>query len=154
MLRLDFGDDSTLKVACTTAEVAFVVDVSERQIRYWTNKSILNPSVQRGVGRGCVHLFSFDDVLEARALAKLRKRQCSLQKLGQAVEALRLLLHDPNPLRYAVLAYDAGRLLAFYNTEEGQRACVEVLNATGQQVLEIVVETLRAETAEMLRKGV
>ena len=153
MLRLDFGDDATLRVACTTMEVAATVGVTERQIRYWTKKSILTPSVRRGSGRGCVHLFGFDDIVEARIVADLRKRGCSLQKLRRAVGTLRVLLRDPNPLRYAVCAYDSGHLLAFYNTEAGQRACVEMLNAGSQQVLEIVVETLRADTARLLRKG-
>lgn len=63
-------------------------------------------------------------------------------------------MQDPDPLRYAVLAYDAGRLLAFYNTQQGRRACVDALNAGGQQVLEIVLETLKEDTLRLLAKDV
>ena len=154
MLRLDFGSDSALKVACTTAEVAGMVGVSERQIRYWTNQALVRPSIRRGHGRGCVHLFSFDDLLQVRAIVELRSCGCSLQKLRRAIELLRRIMQDPDPLRYAVLAYDEGRLLAFYNTQQGRRACVDALNAGGQQVLEIVLETLKEDTLRLLAKGV
>ncbi len=66
-----------------------ITDVSERQIRYWDKTGLVRPSVQAAHGRGSRRLYSFEDLLDLRVIARLRDAGVSLQKVRKVASYLR-----------------------------------------------------------------
>ncbi len=63
---------------------------------------------------------------------------------------LRVVMRDSNPLKNAIIIEEPGVFIALFKTHQGRQVLVEALNAGGQQVLEIVLETLTEETRDEL----
>ena len=55
-------------------------------------------------------------------------------------------MNNPDPETRAVLVDGQGTILALYTTVSGERILLDTLSRGGQQVLEIVLETLAEET--------
>jgi DNA-binding transcriptional MerR regulator len=134
----------------TTAQVAEMTGLSMRQLDYWSQQGIFVPSLQQAHGSGTRKRYSFDDVIQLRSLRKLLCRRWSTQKLNQAISMLRVVMQDPNPLRYASLIDDKNTLLAVYKTREGERILLDALCSGGQQVMSLVIETVEEEARQLL----
>jgi DNA-binding transcriptional MerR regulator len=133
----------------TTADVARLTGFSARQLDYWARQQWITPSIQPAHGPGSRRLYSFEDLLQLRFVCQLKSQGCSTQKIHTAVEKLRAVMEDPDPLKNAVMIYQKGMLLALCKTKAGERILLDALNASGQQVMWIVLETLTEETRQV-----
>lgn len=67
---------------------AKLAGVSLRQLRYWVSKGLLRPSIHRA-GRGGRDLYAYTDLVQAKAIGRLRKQGASLQKISRSLAYLR-----------------------------------------------------------------
>lgn len=124
--------------------------LSVRQLDHWSQRGLFVPSVCPSGGPGTRRLYSPEDVVQLRSLKKLKCFRWSTQKLRGAIEMLREVMHDPNPLRQAVLIGDRKTLLAVYKTKQGEQVLLDALRPGGQSVLSLVIETVEAETRQLI----
>lgn len=59
--------------------------LTARQIRYWDTTGLVSPSLQRAKGRGSKRLYSFEDLVELRTVARLLTAGISLQRVRNVV---------------------------------------------------------------------
>lgn len=130
----------------TTAEIARITGFSMRQLDYWARQILIKPSIQQAHGSGTRRLYSLDDLLQLRFIHKLKSQGCSMQKIRMAINTLRVIMNDPNPLRNAVVIHNRGMILALCKTKDGERILFDALNIGGQQVMCFVLETMIEET--------
>ena len=83
--------------AFNTKTASRVTGASERQLRHWDRAGVVRPSVAQAAGRGSRRLYSFLDLVQARAAKQLRDDGLSLQKLRTA---LRLLRERPEEVKH------------------------------------------------------
>lgn len=132
--------------AFTTEQTAQMTDLTVRQLDYWAQETIFVPGIQQATGSGTRKRYSRDDIIQLRALKKVKTARWSTQKIRQAIDRLREVMDDPNPLRQAILIADSRTLLAIYKTEQGRREFLDALECGGQRVLSLVLETVEEET--------
>src|SRR5579871_1281933 len=130
----------------STAHVADMTGLTVRQLDYWAQQGIFVPGVRQSRGPGTTKLYSLDDVIQLRSLSHLKCFRWSTQKLRNAINMLREVMRDPNPLRQAMLIADRKTLLAVYKTKQGEQILLDGLRAGGQHVLSLVIETVEEET--------
>ncbi len=129
----------------TTAEIAQATGFTIRQLDYWAKQGLLVPSIQRSHGPGTRRLYSVEDLIKLQFIRQLRHFGWSLQKIRIAIDALRDVMNDPNPLKHAMLFHDKKTIIALYKTKEGERILLDTLSAGRQQVMGIVLEMLMEE---------
>jgi len=134
--------------AYRTVEVAERTGFTLRQLDYWAHHNVVVPTTQQPHGQGTRKLYSVEDLLQLHIIRHLKDQGWSTQKIRKAVATMREVMEDPHPLRYAVLFDGHGTLFALCKTREGRRILLDTLNAGGQQVMWIVLETLAEETRE------
>ena len=66
-----------------------IVDVTYRQLDYWTRTGLVVPSVQEAQGSGTQRLYSFNDLLQLKVIKSLTDAGASLQKVRQAIDYVR-----------------------------------------------------------------
>ena len=71
-----------------------IVDITYRQLDYWTRTGLVIPSVQAAMGSGTQRLYSFNDLLQLKVIKSLTDAGASLQKVRQAIEYVREHLAD------------------------------------------------------------
>lgn len=128
--------------AYTTAEVAQATGFSIRQLDYWAKCGLLIPSIQQPHGPGSRKLYSIDDLIQLQFIRQLKRYGWSTRKIGKAINILRTVMNDPDPLKNAVLIHSKGIIVALCKTKKGERIILDALSAGGQQVLGIVLEML------------
>jgi DNA-binding transcriptional MerR regulator len=138
--------------AYTTAEVAQITGFSVRQLDYWAQQGLLVPGIQQSRGPGTRRLYGLDDLVQLRFIRQIKRYGWSTHKIRAAITTLRVVMEDPDPLKNAVLVHSKGILLALCKTKEGERILLDALNAGGQQVMGIVLETLEEETRRVAEK--
>lgn len=124
--------------------------LSARQLDHWSQQGLFVPGVRLSQGPGTRRLYSLEDVVQLRSLKKLKCYRWSTQKLRGAIEMLREVMRDTNPLRQAVLIGDRKTLLAVYKTRQGEQVLLDALRPGGQTVLSLVIETVEAETRQLV----
>src|SRR5919202_182873 len=127
-------------------EFARMTGFSVRQLDYWARHQIVVPSAQQSHGPGTRRRYTIEDLIQLRFIRQLKQHGWSTQKVRVAITRLRAVMNDPDPETKAVLVDGKGTILALYKTAAGQRILLDTLRKGGQQVLEIVLETLVAET--------
>ncbi len=133
----------------TTIEVAQATGFSIRQLDYWAQHGLLLPSIQQSHGPGTRKLYSVEDLVQLQFIRQLKRFGWSTRKIWKAVNTLRAVMNDPNPLKNAVLVHGKGTLIALCKTKEGERIMLDALNAGGQQVMGIVLEMLIKEAQQI-----
>ena len=134
----------------TTAEVAQATGFTVRQLDYWAKQGLLLPSIQQSHGPGTRRLYSAEDLIQLQFIRQLRRYGWSLQKIRTAIDALREVMNDPNPLKHAILFHDKKTIIALYKTKEGERILFDTLSAGKQQVMGIVLELLMEEAIKTM----
>jgi DNA-binding transcriptional MerR regulator len=129
----------------TTTEVAEITGFSLRQLDYWARKKMIVPSFQRAQGSGSRRLYTAEDLVQLNIVRQLKKYNWSTQKIHKAIETLKDIMNDTNPLRNAILFHGKGTILALSKTRTGERILIDALSTTGQQVMSFVFETLLEE---------
>ena len=130
----------------TTKQTARMTGLTVRQLDYWAQETIFVPGIRQAFGSGTRKCYSCEDIVQLRALKKIKTARWSTQKIHQAIGRLREVMDDPNPLRQAILIADRQTLLAIYKTEQGRRELLDALQCGGQRVLSLVLETVAEET--------
>src|SRR6266516_886603 len=133
----------------TTAEVAQATSFSIRQLDYWAQEDLLVPSIQQSHGPGTRRIYSIEDLVHLQFIRQLKRYGWSTRKIRKAINTLRVVMNDPNPLKNAVLVHGKGTLIALCKTKEGERILLDALNTGGQQVMEIVLEMLIEEAQQI-----
>ncbi len=136
----------------STAEVARATGFSLKQLDYWAQRGILVPSIQQSNGPGTRKRYSVDDLVQLQLIRQLKHFGWSMQKIGKAIDTLRIVMNDPNPLKHAVLMHGRNMLIALCKTKEGERIAIDALSVGGQQVMGIVVEMLIEEAQRIASK--
>ncbi len=138
--------------AYTTAEVAQASGFSVRQLDYWAEQKLLVPSIQQSHGPGTHRLYAVEDLIQLQFIRQLKHYGWSLQKIRTAIDALRDVMNDPNPLKHAMLVHNKKTIIALYKTKEGERVLFDALSAGRQQVLGIVLEMLMQEAMQSIEQ--
>ncbi|SRR6266436_5780998 len=133
----------------TTAEIAQATGFSIRQLHYWARKRLVIPSVQDSHGPGTRKRYAIDDIIQLQFIRQLKRYGWSTQKIRKAVNTLRDVMNDPNPLKHAILVHGKNTLFALCKTKEGERIALDALNVGGQQVMGIVLEMLIEEAQQI-----
>jgi DNA-binding transcriptional MerR regulator len=71
-----------------------IVNISYRQLDYWTRTGLVTPSIQQAHGSGTQRLYSFNDLLQLKVIKSLTDAGASLQKVRQAIDYVRDNLRD------------------------------------------------------------
>jgi DNA-binding transcriptional MerR regulator len=129
----------------TTTEVAEITGFSLRQLDYWAREKMIMPSFQQAHGSGSRRLYTVEDLVQLNIVRQLKKHNWSTQKIHKAIETLKDIMNDTNPLRNAILIHGKGTIFALSKTREGERILIDALSTTGQQVMSFVLETLLEE---------
>ena len=83
--------------AFNTKTASIVTGASERQLRHWDRLGIVKPSIGQAAGRGSRRLYSFVDLVQARAAKQLRDDGLSLQRIRKA---LGILKEHPDKIKH------------------------------------------------------
>lgn len=136
----------------STTELARITSFSVKQLDYWAQQGILIPSIQQSHGPGTRKLYSVDDLIQLQFIRQLKHYGWSTRSIRRAVDTLRDVMNDPNPLKHAVLIHGKNTLIALCKTKEGERIAVDALSTGGQQVMGIVLEMLIEEAQHIVRR--
>lgn len=139
--------------AYSTHEMSQFTGLSVRQLDYWACKGILIPSIQQACGSGSRKLYSLDDLVLLQFICKLKNNGWSTQKLKRAIDTLRNVTNDSDPLKHAILINGKNTIIALCKTRQGERIVLDALNAGGQQVMGVVLEML-IEEAHQIANGI
>lgn len=71
-----------------------IVDITYRQLDYWTRTGLITPTIQEATGSGTQRLYSFNDLLQLKVIKSLTDAGASLQKVRQAIDYVRSHLDD------------------------------------------------------------
>ena len=117
-----------------------VAGATERELRYWDAKGIVKPSISQASGRGSRRLYSFLDLIQARAAKQLRASGLSLQRLRKALQVLR---EHPEEVRHplAELSLVTDGQTVFRVTDDPK--VWEEIRKTGQLVSALAIKPLR-----------
>lgn len=129
----------------TTAEVAKITGFSVRQLDYWARKNMVLPSYHQAHGSGSRRLYTIDDLVQLNIIRRLKQYNWSTQKIHKAINILKDVMNDSDPLRNALLIHGKGTIFALSKTREGERILIDALSTTGQQVMSFVLETIHDE---------
>ena len=123
-----------------------IVDVTYRQLDYWTRTGLVVPSVQEAQGSGTQRLYSFNDLLQLKVIKSLTDAGASLQKVRQAIDYVRN--HLEGDWSRVTIVTDGRGVYACTSDEE----IIDLLRS-GQGVLGAVVAVgkVRDELAGTLR---
>lgn len=115
-----------------------VTGLSLRQIRYCEQKGLVRPSVRAASGRGSRRLYSFEDLIELRVIAKLRDAGLSLQKVRKVADHLHRHHRElQRPLANVRLVVDGERVLI--SSDAGK---VEDALRSGQTLLVVPLDAV------------
>ena len=109
-----------------------IVDITYRQLDYWTRTGLVEPSVQDAKGSGTQRLYSFNDLLQLKVIKSLIDAGASLQKVRQAIDYVRDHLED-DWSKVTIVADGAGVYACTSDAE-----VVDLLRS-GQRVLGAIV---------------
>jgi DNA-binding transcriptional MerR regulator len=139
--------------AFTTAQIAEKTGFTIKQLNYWVNIGMIIPSIQMAEGSGSRKLYGIDNIVELRFIKQLKRFGWSTHKIRQAVNTLKEVMSDPNPLRRAILFNSEATIFALCKTNEGEKIMLDALSVGGQQVMGIVLEILVEEALEIASVG-
>src|SRR6266581_3745311 len=122
---------------------------SIRQLDYWAQEDLLVPSIQQSHGPGTRRIYSIEDLVHLQFIRQLKRYGWSTRKIRKAINTLRVVMNDPNPLKNAVLVHGKGTLIALCKTKEGESILLDALSTAGQQVMGIVLEMLIEEAQQI-----
>lgn len=135
----------------SSTEVAHITGISRQRLDYWARTKLLRPSIRDAHGKGTRRLYSLDDLVQLQFVQRLHTNKWSTQKIRKAITRLRVFLTSSEE---AVLIDGKNTILALFRTKRGEQILLDTLSSGGQQVLEIVLETLIEETRNIAERVV
>ncbi len=109
-----------------------IVGITYRQLDYWARTGLVSPTLQAAKGSGTQRLYSFNDLLQLKAIKNLTDAGASLQKVRQAIDYVQNHVAD-DWSKVTIVADEAG---VYACTSESE--VVDLLRS-GQGVLGAVV---------------
>lgn len=96
-----------------SAEIARrIVGISYRQLDYWDKTALLRPSIKQARGKGSRRVYSFEDLVELRVIARLLAIGLSLPAVRKAARYVRQHFADVlRPLARLALVVDGKSIL-------------------------------------------
>jgi len=113
--------------------------ISYRQLDYWDTTRLVGSSIRQAAGRGSRRVYSFEDVVALRVVAKLRRAGVSVQAIRKALAYLKQ--HASKPLMTLQLIPEGKRVLV--QTEDPSRHIDAT--AKGQVVITVPVGPITRE---------
>lgn len=132
----------------STLMVSKVSGATTRQLDHWARSGFLVPSGQAAQGKGSKRLYTFQDIVAAKTVVKLRDAKCPLGMIKAAVEKLRTEyteLSTSETIAGSVLLTDGERV---YILKDGEQA-MDVLSR--QSVWAIPLGKLIFETSRLVQ---
>src|SRR5712691_3812974 len=121
--------------------------ITYRQLDYWARTRLVGASIRQAAGRGSRRVYSFQDLVALRVVARLLDAGVSLQAVRRAVEYLKR--HRERPLTTLGLIAKGSRVFAL---AEAPTKMIEA-TAQGQVVIAIdvepIVKDLQADVTEL-----
>jgi predicted RNase H-like HicB family nuclease len=121
--------------------------ITYRQLDYWARTRLVGASIRQAAGRGSRRVYSFEDLVALRVVARLLDAAVSLQGVRRAVEYLKR--HTERPLATLGLIAKGKRVFAL--TEDPTKM-IEA-TAQGQVVIAIdvepIVKNLQADVTQL-----
>jgi len=124
-----FGVDAVLRL----------IGSSYRQLDHWTRTGLVGSSIRGAAGRGSRRIYSFDDLVGLRVLARLRGAGVPLQTIRRAL--IYLKRHADRPLNKLALVPDGRRVLVL--TDDPGKM-IEA-SAQGQVVISLDLQPIRRD---------
>jgi DNA-binding transcriptional MerR regulator len=127
-----------------------VVGITYRQLVYWDKTGLIRPSIQKARGRGSRRVYSFEDLVELRVVARLLAVDISLRTVRQVARYLRQHFTEVvRPLAQLALLTDGKRVLV----QTTDRKHLIDATAEGQVVITFavapIVQDLKERVAEL-----
>jgi len=113
--------------------------VTYRQLDYWARTGLVGSSIRQAAGRGSRRVYSFQDLVALRVVARLLDAGVSLQAVRRAVEYLKQ--HADQPLSTLGLITKGNRVFALM----GNSSKMVEATAEGQVVIAIDVEPIEKD---------
>jgi DNA-binding transcriptional MerR regulator len=126
----------------TAADIKQIYKLTQKQIDDLDKSNVIKPSVRPAQGKGSQRLYSFEDLLAFRFIKQLLDARWSMKTIKAAVQNLRTVLPDKDPLRDFVLLSINGSIIGRCTTEQGQSLLVDALSQ-GQLVMPIILSEIR-----------
>jgi DNA-binding transcriptional MerR regulator len=101
----------------TSSEVQRLTLLTQRQLAYWDRSALVQPGGRVANGRGTRRLYTVTDLVQLRAIYRLREAGVSLQKIRRAFRFLATLSDDPSPLAELEIVTDGERVLVLRSDE-------------------------------------
>ncbi|MFK7919461.1 MAG: MerR family transcriptional regulator [Ilumatobacter sp.] len=138
--------DGTEVVGFSGTRAAKVVGITYRQLDYWARTDLIRPSLNDAAGSGSRRRYSYNDLLELKAIKKLLDAGIKLEQVRRVFENLRE--HVGADIAAAHIVIDGGSVTL---CDQGQ--LIDLIN-TGQSVLNVlsmggVKNELEADLAPM-----
>ena len=128
-------------------EVCRIVGITYRQLDYWARTGLVGSSIRQAAGHGSRRVYSFEDLVALRVVARLLDAGVSLQAVRRAVEYLKR--HTDRPLSTLALTAKGNRVFVL----TGNPAEIIEATAQGQVVIAIdvepIVKNLQADVTQL-----
>jgi DNA-binding transcriptional MerR regulator len=130
------------KQGFTSREVQFLTGLSNRNLQYWDEQGVFTPSLSRPTGRRSRsshrRIYSALDVMVLQAVAELRRKGMSFQRIRKTLEVLRDEMGIEKPFHAALQGNGRISLLTDGNNFylcRNDREVVNILKHRGQYLL-------------------
>jgi predicted RNase H-like HicB family nuclease len=121
--------------------------VTYRRLDYWARSGLVGSSIREAAGHGSRRVYSFEDLVALRVVARLLDAGVSLQAVRRAAEYLKR--HTVRPLSTLALAAKGNRVFVL----TGNPAKIIEATSQGQVVIAIdvepIVKDLRSDVTEL-----
>jgi DNA-binding transcriptional MerR regulator len=126
----------------TSGEVRELLGISQQDLTYWDQSSLVRPSGRAAHGRGSRRLYTTLDVLQLKLVRRLRDAGLSLQKIRKALRVLASMVDEPAPLAELEILSDGKRIIVRRSDD-----CL-VDPVEGQYILRLPLAVLIADLSE------
>jgi predicted RNase H-like HicB family nuclease len=134
-------------VAYNIETVKTLTELTGRQIRYWDTTGLVAPSIQPAKGRGSRRLYSFENLVELRTIARLLIAGVSLQRVRKVVEYIHKVRDVTRPLASLRFLVDGDGVFISSDDEQGWADAL----SGGQVLLIVPVDQVWKDTEAKLR---
>jgi len=131
----------------TAADIKRIYKLTQKRIDDLDRSNIIKPSIRPAQGKGSQRLYSFEDLLAFRFIKQLLDARWSMRIIKAAIQNLRTILPDKDPLRDFVLLSVNGSIIARCTIEQGQSLLIDALSQ-GQLVLPIILSEIREKAMQ------
>jgi DNA-binding transcriptional MerR regulator len=131
----------------TAADIKQIYKLTQKQIDDLDKSNVIKPGIRPARGKGSQRLYSFEDLLAFRFIKQLLDARWSMKTIKIAIQNLRTILPDKDPLHDFVLLSINGSIIAHCATEQGQSLLIDALSR-GQLVMPIILSEIRGKVIE------